>query len=177
MNIIVWLEYELTYHDSAVHHFNNYTMRTPHHNLYGEGVKLQRDFIWKELEFTRAHKRNKLLIKFFSFKTKHLKYIYLYTHTHTHTLFLYTKIHSNAPLCNISSLQRIQLTYSRPHWQGDWTNGYFGLTNGYFTGPLAYRVECLLMARETWVQSRVESYQRLKKWYLISPCLTLSIIR
>ena len=28
-----------------------------------------------------------------------------------------------------------------------------------------------------WVQSRVESYQRLKKWYLMPPCLTLSIIR
>ena len=27
------------------------------------------------------------------------------------------------------------------------------------------------------VQSQVESYQRLKKWYLISPGLTLSIIR
>ena len=27
------------------------------------------------------------------------------------------------------------------------------------------------------VQSQVASYQRLKKWYLISPCLTLSIIR
>ena len=27
------------------------------------------------------------------------------------------------------------------------------------------------------VQSQVESYQRLKKWYLIPPCLTLSIIR
>ena len=33
------------------------------------------------------------------------------------------------------------------------------------------------MARETRVQSQVESYQRLKKWYLIPPCLTLSIIR
>ena len=33
------------------------------------------------------------------------------------------------------------------------------------------------MARETWVQSQVESYQRLKKWYLVPPCLTLSIIR
>ena len=33
------------------------------------------------------------------------------------------------------------------------------------------------MARETWVQSKVESYQRLKKWYLMPPCLTLSIIR
>ena len=25
------------------------------------------------------------------------------------------------------------------------------------------------MARETWVQSQVESYQRLKKWYVIPP--------
>ena len=33
------------------------------------------------------------------------------------------------------------------------------------------------MAWETGVQSLVESYQRLKKWFLISPCLTLSIIR
>ena len=33
------------------------------------------------------------------------------------------------------------------------------------------------MAWETGVQSQVESYQRLKKWYLMPPCLTLSIIR
>ena len=33
------------------------------------------------------------------------------------------------------------------------------------------------MARETWVQSQVESYQSFKKWYLMPPCLTLSIIR
>ena len=33
------------------------------------------------------------------------------------------------------------------------------------------------MARETWVQSQLESYERLKKWYLMLPCLTLSIIR
>ena len=33
------------------------------------------------------------------------------------------------------------------------------------------------MVRETWVQSLVKSYQRLKKWYLIPPCLTLSNIR
>ena len=28
-----------------------------------------------------------------------------------------------------------------------------------------------------WVQSQVESYQRLKKWYLMPPCFTLCIIR
>ena len=33
------------------------------------------------------------------------------------------------------------------------------------------------MVWETGVQSQVESYQRLQKWYLMSPCLTLSIIR
>ena len=42
---------------------------------------------------------------------------------------------------------------------------------------LAKLLECSPMARETWVQSQVESYQRLKKWYLMPPCLTLSIIR
>ena len=33
------------------------------------------------------------------------------------------------------------------------------------------------MVWETGVQSQVESYQRLKKWYLMPPCLTFSIIR
>ena len=33
------------------------------------------------------------------------------------------------------------------------------------------------MTQGTEVQSQVESYQRLKKWSLIPPCLTLSIIR
>ena len=38
-------------------------------------------------------------------------------------------------------------------------------------------LECSPMVRETEVQSQVEYYQRLKKWYLIFPCLTLSIKR
>ena len=33
------------------------------------------------------------------------------------------------------------------------------------------------MVRETWVQSQVVSYQKLLKWYLIPPRLTLSNIR
>ena len=33
------------------------------------------------------------------------------------------------------------------------------------------------MVREIRVQSQVESYQRLKKWYLMSPCLALNTIR
>ena len=43
--------------------------------------------------------------------------------------------------------------------------------------PIGLVVEYSPMARETGVQSPVESYQKLKKWYLIPPCLTLSIIR
>ena len=43
--------------------------------------------------------------------------------------------------------------------------------------PIASWLECSPMAWENWVQSQVESYQRLKKWYLMPPCLTLSIIR
>ena len=39
---------------------------------------------------------------------------------------------------------------------------------------LAWWLECSLMARKTWVQSQVYSYQRLKKWYLILLYLTLS---
>ena len=38
-------------------------------------------------------------------------------------------------------------------------------------------VEFSTMGWETRVQSQVESYQRLKKWYLIPPCLILRIIR
>ena len=34
-----------------------------------------------------------------------------------------------------------------------------------------------ITTRETWVQSQVESYQRLKKWYLMPPYLTFCIIR
>ena len=42
---------------------------------------------------------------------------------------------------------------------------------------LAEWFECSPMVGDTRVQSHVESYQRLKKWYLMPPCLTLSIIK
>ena len=43
---------------------------------------------------------------------------------------------------------------------------------------MAYWVECSPMVLETRVQSQVVSYQKLfKKWYVISPCLRLGIIR
>ena len=37
--------------------------------------------------------------------------------------------------------------------------------------------ECSPMVRKTWIQSQVASYERLLKWYLMLPCLTLSNIR
>ena len=37
--------------------------------------------------------------------------------------------------------------------------------------------KCSPMVWETGVQSQIKSYQRLKKWYLVPPCLILSIIR
>ena len=44
--------------------------------------------------------------------------------------------------------------------------------------PTIYpQLESLPMVRETVVQSQVQSYQRHKNWYLMPPCLTLSIIR
>ena len=45
------------------------------------------------------------------------------------------------------------------------------------TSSLAKWVEYSPMVWETGVASQVESYQRLKKWYLIRPCLILSNIR
>ena len=38
-------------------------------------------------------------------------------------------------------------------------------------------LDCSPIARETWIQSLVESYKRLKKWYLMPSCLILSIMR
>ena len=45
------------------------------------------------------------------------------------------------------------------------------------TTPLTSCIECSSMAQEIVVQFQDESYQRLKKLYLMPPCLTLSIIR
>ena len=41
-------------------------------------------------------------------------------------------------------------------------------------GVKMWWVECLPKVRETWVKSQVPSYQRLLKWYLILPYLTLN---
>ena len=38
-------------------------------------------------------------------------------------------------------------------------------------------LKCTPMAPQTWIESQVESYQRLKLWYLMPPGLTFSIVR
>ena len=55
-------------------------------------------------------------------------------------------------------------------WNWDWTP--VSRTIGEHSTPM-----CLPMVQQTRVQSQVKSYQRLKKWYLMPPCLTLSIIK
>ena len=57
--------------------------------------------------------------------------------------------------------------------------GAFGLPSisvGQLNLPVGI-IEYLSMVWETRVHSLVESYQKLKKWYLLLHCLTLSIIR
>ena len=53
----------------------------------------------------------------------------------------------------------------------------YSYASSYHYQTLARWLECSPKAQETWVQSHVDSYRRLKKWYLMLPCLTLSIIR
>ena len=54
---------------------------------------------------------------------------------------------------------------------------YIKLDDCIYDWPIGLVVDCLPMVQETGIQSQVESYQRLDKWYLIPPCLTLSIIK
>ena len=66
-------------------------------------------------------------------------------------------------VCSTKSLRSLCISFSR-------------MDSG-LTGPLALWVECSPMVWVTGVQSQVKSYLRLKKWYLMLPCLTLGIIR
>ena len=61
----------------------------------------------------------------------------------------------------------------------DGEKGFWDYPKGHvpnFQGLVQW-VECSPIIRETLVQSQVASYQRLKKWYLIPPFLTLSNTR
>ena len=43
--------------------------------------------------------------------------------------------------------------------------------------PIGLMSRAFTNGQRDWVESQVESYQRLKKWYLIPPCLKLCAIR
>ena len=74
------------------------------------------------------------------------------------------KVDQSMEWCSSYQKRSLQITLSHSHQL-------------YFDRPIDLVVECSPMAWETGVQSQVESYQRLRKWHLIPPCLTLSIIR
>ena len=61
------------------------------------------------------------------------------------------------------------------NWSTKCTNTY--VSCNIYNSPLAKRVVFMPIAWEIRVKCQVESYQRLKKWYLMPPCLTLSIVR
>ena len=77
---------------------------------------------------------------------------------------------------------------------GDWVYSFlimghflefssFDICRFYFYWPIErdykiwFEYYCSPMVQEIRVQSQVESYQRLKKWYLMQPCLILSFIK
>ena len=76
-------------------------------------------------------------------------YIYIYVHTHIY-IYIYIYIY----ICI-----------------------YIYIYIYIYNRTLAWWLKCSPVAWETWVHSQVELYQRLKKWYLMPPCLALSIIR
>ena len=76
--------------------------------------------------------------------------------------------------CVISSWSWI---YARaPSW-GNLKNKMVYIYIYIYSSLLVLWAECSPMAQETGLQSEIVSYQRLKKWYLIPPYFTLSIIR
>ena len=70
----------------------------------------------------------------------------------------------------------INLKHTQPHWRVLIERNSLSVDDNIYIYICIY-IYKLRMVRETRVQSQVESYQRLKKWYLVPPCLTLSIIR
>ena len=88
--------------------------------------------------------------------TNTFTHTHTYTHTHTH-IYIYIYWKKNATIESI-----FQFTE-------DWINRQFSKTRN-----KAYRVQCSPMVQDTKVQSQVESYQRLKKCFLMPPCLKWS---
>ena len=63
----------------------------------------------------------------------------------------------------------------KPFWFKNWKPGFCHCYNKWLPITSVTKwVECSPMVREIWVLFPVGSYQRVLKWYLIHPCLTLS---
>ena len=85
-------------------------------------------------------------------------YIYIYIHTHTRVIQKVLSLTQNEEHSQIFLLWTL---YTHTH------------THTHIMRILLFFCLCVCVL----VQSQVESYQRFKKWYLMLPCLTLSIIR
>ena len=75
-------------------------------------------------------------------------------------------------ILNFQESATILNAYTKKVWKLSYCTIYI-----YIIWPLAKWVQSSPMVRETGVQSPVESYQRLKKRFLIPPCFALSTIR
>ena len=91
---------------------------------------------------------------------------------------LLCQVHSSLKTCQKSSVYQIFAFSFEPFEHFKWCITEAEISNTFLTWKktcsLAQWLECSPMIRETWVQFQVASYQRLLKWYLISPCLILS---
>ena len=104
-----------------------------------------------------------------------------YAHTHTH---IHARTHTYKSLCQSSMWYKtnFETVFNKfSFFLVGCHNKVKKLSLLYYLpivwGKISMWVVSSPMARETRVQSQVESYQRLKKWYLILSCLTLSIKR
>ena len=96
-------------------------------------------------------------------------YIYIYIYTHIY-IYIYTHIHIHP---HISDINLYKLLWSVSFFQIHIFPYIYIYIYIYVLAHWPCGLKCLPMAWETGVQSQVKSYQRLKKWYLMPPCLTL----
>ena len=169
VKVIARLEFEVVYNDSAVHCFIHYTTRT-HPTL-------------KRKNHTE---RRKAKLSWISPSTRRLICLYHFTRYQCNVI-LRAKVRKRWEVNfwgkeNNNRKKQTPLKIVFPKLISSIKNSVFPSPAKddiilRFTRTLAWWLECSPMARETWVQVQVESYQRLKKWYLMPPFSTLSIIR
>ena len=126
---------------------------------------------------------------FLSFNLPEFTYTYSSSYTHAHP-FSYYYYHTTQIHCPSGSSFQLskEMIPNGMWWRMCWHHTGFKKKSLYVTKILMYNrnlaktthyKDCIYlhsssMIRETWVQSQVKSYQRLKKWYLMPLYLTLT---